>query len=97
MPQAHHDLADLPADLAAELGRLTVVIAAAIEALPSVGRCQVTRYGDGGAHVHLLFFGRPARAGQFRGSTLVDWEENLPRLPADVAADNARRILRRTW
>jgi len=92
VPQAHHDLADLPADLAAELGRLTVVIAAAIEALPSVGRCHVARYGDGGAHVHLFFFGRPARAGQFRGSTLVDWEENLPRLPADVAADNARFV-----
>lgn len=89
MPHAHHDLADLPRDLAAELGQLTVAIAAAVEALPSVGRCHVARYGDGGAHFHLFFFGRPARAGQFRGSTLVDWEENLPRLPLDVAAANA--------
>lgn len=92
MPHSHHDLADLPADLGAELGQLTVAIAAAVEALPSVGRCHVARYGDGGAHFHLFFFGRPARVGQFRGSTLVDWEENLPRLPAEVAADNARFV-----
>jgi len=95
VPDAHHDLADLPRDLAAELGQLLVAIAAAVEALPSVGRCQVARYGDGGAHVHLFFFGRPARVGQFRGSTLVDWEENLPRLPQNVAADNARFVAER--
>ncbi len=92
VPEAHHDLADLPPELASELGQLLVVVAAAVEALPSVGRCQVARYGDGSAHVHLFFFGRPARAGQFRGSTLVDWEENLPRLPEHVADENARFV-----
>ena len=42
----HYDLADLPAELAGEFGRLLVVIAAAIEALPSVGRAHLGRYGD---------------------------------------------------
>ena len=92
VPEAHHDLADLSPDLASELGPLMVVVASAIEALPSVGRCQVARYGDGSAHFHLFFFGRPARVGQFRGSALIDWEENLPRLPVQVAADNARYV-----
>jgi diadenosine tetraphosphate (Ap4A) HIT family hydrolase len=92
IPEAHHDLADLPPELAREMGELLVVVARAIEALPSVGRCQVARYGDGSAHVHLFFFGRPARVGQFRGSTLVDWEENLPRLPEHVAEENARFV-----
>lgn len=91
-PRAHHDLTDLPDDLAGELGRLVVAIGAAVEALPSVGRVHVAKYGDGGAHLHVFFFGRPARVGQFRGSPLLDWEENLPKVPAPVAAANARFV-----
>lgn len=91
-PRAHHDLTDLPDALAQELGRLLVAVGAAVEALPSVGRVHVAKYGDGGAHLHIFFLGRPARAGQFRGSPLLDWEENLPRVPAQVAADNARFV-----
>jgi diadenosine tetraphosphate (Ap4A) HIT family hydrolase len=88
-PRAHHDLADLPDDLAAEMGLLMVAITAAVEALPSVGRCHVGRYGDGGAHLHPFFFGRPTRMPQLRGSCVLDWEENLPDLPDDVRRANA--------
>ena len=94
-PNAHHDLADLPDDLAGEMGRLMVAIAAAVEALPSVGRCHVGRYGDGGAHLHPFFFGRPARMPQLRGSTLLDWEENLPAVPEDVRRANAAFVAAR--
>lgn len=88
-PRAHHDLADLPDDLASEMGRLMVAISAAVESLPSVGRCHVGRYGDGGAHLHPFFFGRPTRMPQLRGSCVLDWEENLPDLPDDVRLANA--------
>ncbi len=91
-PRAHCDLGDVPADLAAEMGRLIVAVVAAVESLPSVGRAQLARYGDGGAHLHLLFTGRPARALQFRGSPLIDWEENLPEVPADVLRANAEAV-----
>ena len=91
-PRAHHDLADLPDDLASEMGLLTVAIAAGIEDLPSVGRCHVGRYGDGSAHLHPFFFGRPARMPQLRGSTLLDWEENLPPVPQDVRRANAAHV-----
>jgi diadenosine tetraphosphate (Ap4A) HIT family hydrolase len=94
-PNAHHDLADLPDDLASEMGRLMVAVAAAVEALPSVGRCHVGRYGDGGAHLHPFFFGRPARMLQLRGSTLLDWEENLPPVPDDVRRANAGFVAER--
>lgn len=94
-PRAHHDLADLPDDLASEMGRLMVAITAAVEELPSVGRCHVGRYGDGGAHLHPFFFGRPARMPQLRGSTLLDWEENLPPVPEDVRRANAGHVGRR--
>lgn len=91
-PRAHHDLADLPDDLASEMGRLMVAVTAAVESLPSVGRCHVGRYGDGGAHLHPFFFGRPARMGQLRGSCVLDWEENLPDIPDDVRRANAAHV-----
>lgn len=94
-PVQHHDLADLPDEMAAELGVLMVRITAAIEELPSVGRCHVGRYGDGGAHAHPFFFGRPARMLQLRGSCLLDWEENLPAVPEDVHLANAGHVGRR--
>jgi diadenosine tetraphosphate (Ap4A) HIT family hydrolase len=83
-PVQHYDLADLPDEMAAELGVLMVRITAAIEELPSVGRCHVGRYGDGGAHAHPFFFGR-----------LLDWEENLPAVPEDVHRANAGHVGRR--
>lgn len=91
-PKQHMDLPTMPADWAAEFGQLTVTISAAIESLPSVGRAQLAKYGDGGAHLHLWFFGRPARMLQFRGSPLLDWEENLPRMPLGVLQANARPV-----
>lgn len=94
-PVQHYDLADLPDEMAAEMGVLMVRIAAAIEELPSVGRCHVGRYGDGGAHAHPFFFGRPARMLQLRGSCLLDWEENLPPVPEGVRLANAGHVGRR--
>ncbi len=91
-PLSHCDLTTVPAALAAEMGRLIVEVAAAVEDLPSVGRCQVLRFGDGGAHLHLLFLGRPRRILQFRGSPLLDWEENLPAVPVEVQRANAAHV-----
>lgn len=94
-PIRHYDLADLPAELAAEFGQLIVAISAAIEALPSVGRTHLAKFGDGGAHLHQFFLGRPWRAGQLRGSPLLDWEENFPRVPDEVARVNAEFVAER--
>ena len=78
--------------MAAEMGLLMVRVTAAVEELPSVGRCHIGRYGDGGAHAHPFFFGRPARMAQLRGSCLLDWEENLPEVPEDVRRANAGHV-----
>jgi hypothetical protein len=82
----------VPDHLAAELGTLIVAVSAAVEALPSVGRVHMAKYGDGGAHLHLFFFGRPARMLQLRGSPLLDWEENLPTVPLEVHRANAEAV-----
>jgi diadenosine tetraphosphate (Ap4A) HIT family hydrolase len=94
-PLAHCDLATVPPDLAAEMGRLVVAVTAALEELPSVGRAQLYRFGDGGAHLHLMFLARPRRILQFRGSPLLDWEENLPPVPVEVHRANAAYVGRR--
>lgn len=94
-PVEHCDLPTVPDHLAAEMGQLIVAVAAAVEALPSVGRVQLAKYGDGGAHLHLFVFGRPARILQFRGSPLIDWEENLPPVPLEVHRANAEFVAAR--
>lgn len=95
VPRAHHDLATLPSDLAAELGQLMSSIAAAVEALPSVARCHVSRWGDGGAHAHFFFMARPALLGQLRGTCMALWDDFLPPVPQDVFDANAAFVVDR--
>jgi hypothetical protein len=80
-PHAHHDLADLPDDRASELGLLMTHITRAIESLPHIARAHTSRWGDGGAHLHLLFFARPAGFPQLRGTCLAIWDDLLPATP----------------
>ena len=88
-PRDHHDLADLPDELAAELGVLTAHIARHIQALPHIARAHVYRIGDGGAHLHIWFFARPTGQAQLFGSWLVVWDDLLPEYPTDVAEADA--------
>ncbi|SCE64193.1 HIT family protein [Micromonospora mirobrigensis] len=88
-PRDHHDLADLPDELAAELGLLTTRIARHVQALPHISRAHVYRIGDGAAHLHIWFFARPEGQAQFFGSWLPVWDDLLPEYPADVAEADA--------
>jgi hypothetical protein len=63
-------------------GLLTVRIARAIEALPHIARAHVSRWGDGGSHLHVWFFARPAGFAQLRGTCLALWDDLLPAVPA---------------
>jgi diadenosine tetraphosphate (Ap4A) HIT family hydrolase len=91
-PLAHHDLPDLPDDLAAEMGVLMLHIARAVEGLPGIARCHVMRIGDGGAHLHVFFFARPEGFAQLRGSFLVVWDDLLPPSPQDQVTTDARAV-----
>jgi hypothetical protein len=92
MPRAHLDLGDLDDRHAAELGVLTVRIDRAVRALGHIGRVHLNKWGDGGAHLHLMFLARPEGLLQLRGSNLALWEEMLPRIPDDVAAADLRTV-----
>jgi diadenosine tetraphosphate (Ap4A) HIT family hydrolase len=91
-PHEHHDLEDLPSELAAELGTMIQRVARAMSALPDVGRVHVNRWGDGGAHFHVWFLARPRGMWQMRGAMLAVWDDLLPPVPADEARDNLAAI-----
>jgi hypothetical protein len=91
-PAAHHDLLDLPDDRAAEMGLLMVAISRAIESLPHIARAHVSRWGDGGAHLHLFFFARPAGFSQLRGTCLAIWDDLLPPVPDDQRDQDAATV-----
>jgi diadenosine tetraphosphate (Ap4A) HIT family hydrolase len=88
-PRDHYDMADLPDEMAAELGLLTTRVVRHIQALPHISRAHVYRIGDGGAHLHIWFFARPEGQAQLFGSWLVVWDDLLPEYPADIAETDA--------
>jgi hypothetical protein len=94
LPRAHLDLGDLDDVHAAELGLLAVRIDRAVRGLGGIGRVHVNKWGDGGAHLHVVFLARPAGLLQLRGSNLPLWEEMLPRVPDEVAAAGLRAVAR---
>jgi len=81
-PIAHHDLEDLDGVLAREMGFQIWRVERALRSIGGVGRVHVNRWGDGGAHLHLWFFARPEGVLQLRGSSLSDWTDCLPPMPA---------------
>jgi hypothetical protein len=88
-PLDHYDMADLPDDLAAELGVLNAHIVRHVQALPHITRAHVHRFGDGAAHLHIWFFARPEGQAQLYGSWMIVWDDLLPEYPAEVADADA--------
>jgi len=93
-PRAHHDLGDLPADLASELGSLLVRVERAVDAVGDIGRVHVGRWGDGSAHLHFWFIARPARMPQLRTSFAAIWDDILPPLPEEHWRENLALVAR---
>jgi hypothetical protein len=91
-PRDHYDMADLPDDLAAELGLWSTRIVRHIQALPHISRAHVYRIGDGGAHLHVWFFARPEGQAQLFGSWLVVWDDLLPEYPGAIADADAAAV-----
>lgn len=88
----HLDAGELSDDLASELGRITNRLVRIIEGLDGVGRCHVNRWGDGGRHFHLWFFGRTQGLATILGSYAVEWDEVLPPVPEDLWRDDLHTI-----
>ncbi len=91
-PRMHGDLDDLPDDLVAELGPLVVRVERAVREVGEIGRVHVGRWGDGSAHLHWWFMGRPARLMQLRGSFAAIWDDILPPLPEGLWRANLATV-----
>jgi diadenosine tetraphosphate (Ap4A) HIT family hydrolase len=92
-PLAHHDLSDLPDDLAGEMGVLLVHLTRAMEALPQVGRVHVAKWGDGGAHLHVFVYARARGMLQLRGMMMAVWDDFLPPVPVEIRDADARSVI----
>jgi len=82
----HLDVHELSDDLGAEMGLLLVRLQRALMSIEGVGRVHVYKWGDGGAHLHIILVARPLGMMQLRGLFLTTWMHVLPPLPADVWA-----------
>lgn len=84
MPRAHHDLGDLPGELAASMGPTIGHVENAIMGLGDIARVHVNKWGDGGSHLHWWFVARPEGLLQLRGTCLPLWGDVLPKLPQET-------------
>jgi hypothetical protein len=79
----HVDMDELDSTLAVELGQMIVRLDHAIQAVGSIGRVHVCRWGDGGSHFHMWFYGRPLGDTQMMGFCMPMWADILPPTPVD--------------
>lgn len=90
----HLDMDDLDATLAGELGQLIVRLDRAIQAVGGIGRVHLSRWGDGGSHFHMWFYGRPLGDMQMLGFCLPMWAQMLPPTAEDVWNQNLVLVAR---
>jgi len=92
MPHEHGDLDDLDDAAAARMGVLLVHLDRAIRTVLDVGRVQIARWGDGGSHLHLYVYARPAGLLQLRGTFLSHWDDLLPPVPPEIRDADAALV-----
>jgi len=83
-PREHLDLGTLDDEQASQLGRITTRLTRIIEGLEHVGRVHVSRWGDGGSHLHVWFAARIAPRTHVLGSPALEWDGIIPPGPEDV-------------
>ena len=79
----HLDLDDFDGDRAADFGRMIVRLNRAVLAVGGIGRVHVNRWGDGGSHFHVFFYGRPVGDVQMFGFCSAMWAMTRPPTPDD--------------
>ena len=80
-PREHLDFHELDDEQGAELGVLLIRGQRALASIPGVGRVHVYKWGDGGAHLHVLLLARPHGMRQLWGMFSSVWLYTLPPLP----------------
>lgn len=91
-PHQHYDLPTLPDERASEFGRLLVHVAQAVENLPNIARAHISRWGDGGEHLHVFIYARAAGFPQLRGTCFAIWDDLLPPTDREMRAADAAEV-----
>jgi hypothetical protein len=94
-PLEHIDFSDMDDDLAAEYGRVSHWLHRIMAGLPNIGRVHICKWGDGGAHMHVVFIARTARLADIKGSMAIEWDEMLPPVPEEVWRADLREVARK--
>jgi diadenosine tetraphosphate (Ap4A) HIT family hydrolase len=76
-------LSDLPPERQAEFGVIAAAIDSAIRSVGAASLVHMYRWGDGCAHFHVHFIGRPAGRPQFRWRNLPFLEGRYPHPGSD--------------
>jgi hypothetical protein len=87
-PNQHCRLEDAPLEVLTALGPLLQRLSAAVKSIPGVARTHFARWGDGSEHLHLWALARPAGMMQGRGAMLAFWNDVLPTMREDLAAEH---------
>ena len=90
-PNEHVRLHEMGPDLLSSMGAVIQRLAAAIQGLDSVARAHFSRWGDGSAHFHMAFMGRPLGMMQARGYMLPVWDDVLPPCEPELVAASILR------
>lgn len=85
-------LAELPRARLAEFGVIAAAIETAIMSLGAASRVHIYRWGDGRAHFHVHFIGRPAGRPQFAWRNLPFFEDRLPHPDGDALTRAAAAV-----
>jgi hypothetical protein len=91
-PNAHCRLEDAPLEVLTALGPLMQRLSEAVKSVPGVARTHFARWGDGSEHFHLWALARPAGMMQGRGAMLAFWNDVLPAMPQEMAAEHLRIV-----
>ena len=83
-PREHVDgPRDLPDALLAEMGIMLARVERAVLAIEGIERVHILRYGEGAAHLHWWFMGRPTGLRQTASGFAMIWDDVLPPTPED--------------
>jgi hypothetical protein len=91
-PNAHVRLDELGPDLLTSFGSVVQRLAGAIQGLDAVARTHFARWGDGSAHFHMAFLGRPLGMMQARGYMLAVWDDVLPPMEKELVDEYRREV-----
>ncbi len=92
-PREHVDgPRDLSDAMLAEMGIMLARVERAVLTIEGIERVHILRYGEGAAHLHWWFMGRPTGLRQTASGFAMIWDDVLPPTAEDIWRENLAAI-----